>query len=542
MTGLFMLDEEGLKNNPNLHFDPQNPSAHLDVNHPNFKELKKGLTPEQIEILENVTQVDGFEVDGSDEVDESMELIDPDTGEVVDLMGGEFTLDELGFIDPSRLKTLVMEAFYNYKMNNALNLINSRYDELHQKQLSLSVRGAIGSLEADNVNTLLSGSLYDSLIMESFTKEPTRVNFNLVMEEVDAGKAALAAGATVIGVALLYKLVKWFMNVWNKNGAANQSIGDNVKTITERGARLASANDIILNNQQATAELKKLIDRAGKSNINTSELNTALSSISDAEMSREQSKKVAGILLDVGARVRLGNTYSNFWQSWLTNAAVGGVAVNKAYGDATKNACDSAAALLSMATGRLEKIRNTPANEVIPDSNESEYNQHISNIDNWAKLNGFTSGIASGNFQETTNNFTNHVMERVTKTIPLPQKLDTTKANFQIFSSETFGSINEDLSKTMSEFLSDLEKTGGKEEGKIKVLGKSFGEGSGNVAGGAVNKGDNVQKDTRIREYNRAGEIFRGTMNVMRALHTVRNNLGGGLRALEEAGSVLDAK
>ena len=85
MPSLFhIIDEESLSKNPNLKFDPQNPSAHLQIDHPKFQELKEGLTPEQIEILETVTQVDGFEVDEDNRVsdDDDLELVDPMTGEL----------------------------------------------------------------------------------------------------------------------------------------------------------------------------------------------------------------------------------------------------------------------------------------------------------------------------------------------------------------------------------------------------------------------------------------------------------------------------
>ena len=44
MPSLFhVIDEESLSKNPNLKFDPQNPSAHLQPEHPKFQELKEGL-------------------------------------------------------------------------------------------------------------------------------------------------------------------------------------------------------------------------------------------------------------------------------------------------------------------------------------------------------------------------------------------------------------------------------------------------------------------------------------------------------------------
>ena len=211
---LHVIDEESLSKNPNLKFDPQNPSAHLQPEHPKFQELKEGLTPEQIEILETVSQVDGFDVEEENRVsdDDDLELVDPMTGELEKLNADEYTLDELGFIDPTHLKKITMEAFNTERLDHINGLIQDRYNELNAKGAELFHKRLISRLEANNVNALLGGTLYDNVVMESFTQYPTVVNYNVVMEEIDAGKAALAAGGAIIGVTILYKLVKWFLN------------------------------------------------------------------------------------------------------------------------------------------------------------------------------------------------------------------------------------------------------------------------------------------------------------------------------------------
>ena len=254
MPSLFhIIDEESLSKNPNLKFDPQNPSAHLQIDHPKFQDLKEGLTPEQIEILETVTQVDGFEVDDDKRVDDDvdMEFIDPDTGELEKFNADEFTLDELGFIDPSNLKKITMEAFNTERLDHINGLIQDRYNELSAKGAELFHKRLVSRLEANNVNALLGGTLYDNVVMESFTQYPTVVNYNVVMEEIDAGKTALAAGGAIIGVTILYKLIKWCLNAWNKNSVASGAIGANIKAIQERKDRLENATDVIKTAQDA---------------------------------------------------------------------------------------------------------------------------------------------------------------------------------------------------------------------------------------------------------------------------------------------------
>lgn len=541
MPSLFhVIDENSLKNNPNLKFDPQNASAHLNESHPTFAQLKDGLKPEQIELLESVTQVDGFNVDGSDDGDEKLELIDPETGELVDIADGQYTLDELGFIDPTHLKTLVMEAFYSLKLEHANSLINQRYDELHGKHINLAKAGYVGKMEANNVNMLLGGGLYDNVIMESFTREPTKTNFNVVMEEIDAGKAAMVAGGAVIGAALIYKLIKWFMNTWNKNGTANQSIGDNIKTMTERSARLESAADIIITAQKATQELKTLIANTSNNNIDKNTLNAALTKINkqDPQQDKQFAAELAKLIISSKIQVAMANTYSNLWQAWLTSTPSNNVTVNKAFGVATKAATDAAAAIISLSVSRLEKIRNTPANVTISDSVDTEYAKHVSSIDAWAKMCGFSSGVVMANIQETTNNLANHVLEHVVKPIPIPAGIKITSSNIQIFDVETFGAINEDLTETVGNFAEDLKKTGGTEKKKFMGLGAGTGE----IEGGSVDKGGDVQKDTRVREYNKSAEMFRGAMNVMRSLHSVRNSIGRGLKTINDQMAIIDSK
>ena len=55
-----------------------------------------------------------------------------------------------------------------------------------------------------------------------------------------------------------------------------------------------------------------------------------------------------------------------------------------------------------------------------------------------------------------------------------------------------------------------------------------------------VDAGADVQKDSRLTEYNKASMHFRGAMNVLRAIHSIRNNVGRGLVAINNGYDFLE--
>ena len=530
MASLFHeLDTASLEKDPNLKFDPQNPSGHLNDEHPTFQQLKEGLTPEQIEILENVTQVDGFEVDETIDADADVEFVDPETGEI-EKDDDEFTLDELGFIDPSNLRTITMEAFCSLRLEHVNEMIKERYNELAHKRNQIAYNGFIGRLEANNVNDLLGGQLYDNVVMESFTNMPTKVNFNLVMEEIDAGKAALAAGGAIVGAALLYKLVKWYLNAWNKNSVANGSIGNNVKAIQERKDRLKNADNIINVAKESFSKAKADYDKAKAENIKDSELAKALSSVTDLEQLNNQAKasEVVAAIVDANAKTNLTPHYSNLWNSLIAHQAVningGQLNVNQDFITKLQQAAQACQEIANTAKAKIEDIQTTAANLTVNSSGDDVYKKAIGVIAEFAKVCGFN--MNTGNFNSSSSEFSQHIMSNVTAKLNTPVPDKAYNAAVEIFSEDTFAVISDEFTKDIEAFGESLKTaTEGKKEG---ILRKRSGENS-------VNTGDAVQKDSRLNEYNKAATNFRGAMNVMRGIHSIRNNVGRGLNALSTA-------
>ena len=471
---LHVIDEESLSKNPNLKFDPQNPSAHLQPEHPKFQELKEGLTPEQIEILETVSQVDGFDVEEENRVsdDDDLELVDPMTGELEKFNADEYTLDELGFIDPTHLKKITMEAFNTERLDHINGLIQDRYNELNAKGAELFHKRLISRLEANNVNALLGGTLYDNVVMESFTQYPTVVNYNVVMEEIDAGKAALAAGGAIIGVTILYKLVKWFLNAWNKNAVASGAIGANIKAIQERKDRLENAADVIKTAQDAFAKAQAKFNKDVKdspamtakeekkfrdliSKINKPE------NISDDNTAKEFLKAFA----DAKARDNLVPVYSNLWVSILTNSGVsvgsGTMQINQDFVTkmiAAINACQS---ICNAAQAKLENIRDTAANATVDSDKDQTYQQGVQTIKVFAAACGFT--LNEANFNSSAPEFGNHVINQITAKVDkeIPEK--PTQANFSMFTEETFAVITDEFIKQVDDFGETLKDLAGKD-------------------------------------------------------------------------------
>ena len=536
---LHILDDESLAKNPNLKFDPQNASAHLAFKHPNFQELKEGLTPEQIEILENVTQVDGFEVDGSDRLDDEddLELVDPYTGEVEKSGDDEFTLDELGFVDPANLKKITMEAFNTERLDHVNGLVRQRYDELNAKGADLFHKRLISRLEANNVNALLGGSLYDNVVMESFTQFPTVVNYNVVMEEIDAGKAALAAGGAVIGVTILYKLIKWCLNAWNKNSVASGAIGANIKVMQERKDRLENAGDVIKTAQdafaKAQAKFKQTTDNIDKkedkkfrdiiSKINNPE------NLSDNNTAKEFLKAFA----DASARANLSPIYSNLWVSILTSSGVsvgsGTMQINQDFVTKMVGAMNACQSICNAAQAKLENINDTPPNQTVDSDKDQTYQQGVQTIKAFAAVCGFT--LNEANFNSSAPEFGNHVITQITARVDkdIPEK--PTQANFSMFTEETFSVITDEFMEQVEAFGETLKELAGKEG--------SFGGRIGKVES-KVDIGDKVQRDSRLTEYSKASMHFRGAMNVLRAIHAIRNNVGRGLVAINNGYDFLE--
>lgn len=543
MPSLFhIIDDESLSKNPNLKFDPQNPSAHLQIDHPKFQELKEGLTPEQIEILETVTQVDGFEVEEDNRVDDDvdMEFIDPTTGEIEKFNADEFTLDELGFIDPTHLKKITMEAFNTERLDHINGLIQDRYTELNAKGAELFHKRLISRLEANNVNALLGGTLYDNVVMESFTQYPTVVNYNVVMEEIEAGKAALAAGGAIIGVTILYKLIKWCLNAWNKNAVASGAIGANIKAIQERKDRLENADDVIKTAQDAftkaqtkfTASVKEGTGISKKEEKKFRDLVAKINkpeNLTDSNTAKEFLKALA----DAQSRANLAPVYSNLWVSILTGSSVsvgsGSVQVNPDFVTKMVAAMNGCQSICNAAQAKLQNINDTPPNQTVDSDKDQTYAQGVQAIKAFAAACGFT--LNETNFNSSAPEFSNHVITQITAKVEkdIPEK--PTQANFSMFTEETFSVITDEFIEQVNDFGETLKELAGTEGFLNTSIGKKEGK---------VNVGAGVQKDSRLTEYNKASMHFRGAMNVLRAIHAIRNNVGRGLVAINNGYDFLE--
>lgn len=543
MPSLFhIIDDESLSKNPNLKFDPQNPSAHLQQEHPKFQELKEGLTPEQIEILETVTQVDGFEVDEDNRVDDDadMEFVDPNTGELEKFNADDFTLDELGFIDPANLKKITMEAFNTERLDHINGLIQDRYTELSAKGAELFHKRLVSRLEANNVNALLGGTLYDNVVMESFTQYPTVVNYNLVMEEIDAGKAALAAGGAIIGVTILYKLIKWCLNAWNKNAVASGAIGANIKAMQERKDRLENAGDVIKTAQEAFAKAQAKFAAATKEGegIGKKEekkYRDLITKINKPEnlTDNDTAKEFLKALADVKARANLAPVYSNLWVSILTSSGVsvgsGTMQVNQDFVTKMIGAMNACQSICNAAQAKLENIRDTAANATVDSDKDQTYAQGVQAIKVFAAACGFT--LNEANFNSSAPEFGNHVITQITAKVDKDMPEKPTQANFSMFTEDTFSVITDEFTKQVEAFGKTLTELAGS-EGYLKG---TIGKKESKVAVGA-----GVQKDSRLTEYNKASMHFRGAMNVLRAIHSIRNNVGRGLVAINNGYDFLE--
>lgn len=522
---LHVLDDESLSKNPNLKFDPQNPSAHLAFDHPKFQELKEGLTPEQIEILETVTQVDGFEVDGTDRVsdEDDMEFVDPETGEKIKMGDGEFTLDELGFVDPANLKKITFEAFNTQQLDHVNGLIHDRYNELETKERELLGSGYVSRMQASTINTLLGGQLYDNVVMESFTAYPTKVNYNVVMEEIDAGKAALAAGGAIVGVTILYKLVKWFLNSWNKNAVASGAIGANVKAIQERKDRLRNASDVVATAKTAFQKAQKQLQDAdkmnGKDNRKLAEIVKRIGS-ADNLKDNAASKQFLEALANEQVRINLGNHYSNLWASILTNSSVAvgsGLQVNADFVTKMQGAVNACQQIANAAQSKIENIESTAANQTVDSDKDQAYRDSVNAIKAFAQACGYQ--LNEANFSSSAPEFAAHVANQVVGKIDKEVPEQTTQANITIFNEDTFAVVSDAFIKQVEDFGEALKKTSGE----------------GRKATDRVNVGEKVQRDSRLTEYDKAAGYFRGAMHVMRAILAIRNNVGRGLVAMNQA-------
>lgn len=519
---LSILDTDGLKH-PNLKFDPQNPAAHLPHNHPDFKKMREGLSPEQLEILDNSTNVAGFNIDELDD-EEELSLVDPETGLDVEL-SFEVSLEELGLVDPAKLKTLTMEAFMcTGKYSRVLELLKERHDEVLHQFYSLGQAQLIDRMQADNVNAALGGTLGDSVIMESFTQMPSKNNFSVVMEQLDNNKTALAVGGAIVSATIVYALIRWFTNMWNKNSGASKSIVDNVRVFAQRKDTLKNAPETIDMAKKAFAEVTRKMKDESKSQVLNLEVRQAIRAIKDAEELTDK-KKADEFLKDaINANIamELQRVYSNLWASIITGRPVetgnASINVNADFFNRMRSAALACQEICNIADAKLEAIKNTPAASTVSSDTDKDYQGAINKIAEFAKVCGH--GLDTREFASGSAAFSTHVLNSVVSRVDTVLPRELMNFNIDFINENTFDVVNDDFLDRVTDFGKTLEELTGEK--------KTFGRGTKD----AVNVGDAAQRDSRVREYNKAAGNFRGAMNVMRSILAIRNNIGNGMNAI----------
>lgn len=545
---LHIIDEKTLKTDPNLKFDPQNAAAFLNKDHPNFKDFQNGLTPEQLELIHNVSSVDGLGInEDEDEIDpdEHLDLINPDTGESIHY-DDEYSLEELGFVDPTKLRNITMEAFNAEQLHHVNQVVHERYHELTAMRKQLLRTGHVSRLQADNIHAMLGNTLYDNVVMESFTQLPTKVNFNLVMEELTAGQTAMAVGGAITGMAIVYKLVKWCLNSWNKNSVASGSIASNIKNIQERGDRLKNAPDIINNSKKALDETIASLQKAtanSSDGVKSNALREYLATLNRIKNQNIGDANAAMAMVNqitqIRASIDMQGIYSNMWLSISTTKGVSLASGSNFIADTNfwneiEKLIANMSALMEFLDGRAQAFINVGADKSITEA-DAEYKKHLDAIKVFGGRCGFNN--TSEDFYEYCNGLSNHILEFISKPLGAEFKIEATPSAAGVgqINPRAFAGIDDDYLKDVNHFADEVKQLSESKK-EIKVLGVTAKQGQQDQ----VNKGEDVQRDSRVREYELLIKAFRGHMSIMRGLHDIRNNLGRGLVKLNNAANGVD--
>lgn len=281
--------------------------AYLDVEEEQPEETKEleELSPEAYKGLVQQLNIDKAEqsiieevvgVDGDDDESEEEELreeremknlfeqlyeIDPDTKEVF-VKGSAYDLKQwdedmvcFTFGDPERV--IALEA----AISPGERYLSRCFDKLSTKhsQLADVVRRHSNSLRAKTISKAFAqdfkqvmGYPLPNIHMESFTAFPSSTNYSIAMEEMSNQQIALAAGASLAGIAVVYKLVQWFAKALNKNSLATGSISKNFQAYAERRETLrnmpADLKKAKENMSTALAEVKQSFGDNNDPNIN----------------------------------------------------------------------------------------------------------------------------------------------------------------------------------------------------------------------------------------------------------------------------------
>lgn len=299
-------------------------------------------------IIDEVTGVDGDDDESEeDELREERDMktmfeqlyeIDPETKEVF-VKGSAYDLkkwdeDMVCFTFGNVDRVIALESAvspserYLTKCFNKLttkhtqlaNIINQHSAHLRAKTISKSF--------AQDFKRVM-GYPIPNVHMESFTSQPSSTNYSIAMEEMTGQQAALAAGAGLAGIAIIYKLIQWFAKSLNKNTLATSSITENIKAYSER-------KEMLKNMPSDMTKLKGNVDNALKELIkadndnNTEDVNNAIAKLqqkfsqNDGEGAFDEAvlfslqKKLKGKLTPFMLGILEANINYGFWQTLST--------------------------------------------------------------------------------------------------------------------------------------------------------------------------------------------------------------------------------
>ena len=311
-----------------------------------YKGLAQDLAISKAEqsIIEEVVAVDGDdEEDEEEELRDEREMktlfeqlyeIDPDTKEVF-VKGSAYDLkkwDEdmvcFTFGDPERV--IALEA----AISPGERYLSKCFDRLAMKhsQLADVVRRHSNNLRAKTISKSFAqdfkqvmGYPIPNVHMESFTVMPSPTNYNIAMEEMTNQQMALAAGAGIAGVAVIYKLIQWFARALNKNSLATKSISENFQAYADRREMLKNLpTDIKKMKSNIDALINQVKDEAGKIqpgiNKDIADLQAAFDSDDKSKLlksftSAHLNKKLEGKKTPFIKALLLGIVDENWWAS-----------------------------------------------------------------------------------------------------------------------------------------------------------------------------------------------------------------------------------
>ena len=308
----------------------------------------------------------------------------------------------------------------------------------------------------------------------------------------------------------------------------------------ERKDRLENAGDVIKTAQEAFAKAQAKFATATKEGEGISKkeekkYRDLISKINKPEnlTDNDTAKEFLKALADVKARANLAPVYSNLWVSILTSSGVsvgsGTMQVNQDFVTKMIGAMNACQSICNAAQAKLENIRDTAANAAVDSDKDQTYTQGVQAIKVFAAACGFT--LNEANFNSSAPEFGNHVITQITAKVDKDMPEKPTQANFSMFNEDTFSVITEEFTKQVEAFGKTLTELAGS-EGYLKgTIGKKESK---------VDVGAGVQKDSRLTEYNKASMHFRGAMNVLRAIHSIRNNVGRGLVAINDGYDFLE--